>query len=191
MTVHKIGKNYINKVCAPGFESGRLYASVDKIFVEKTHSLEDQRQILWSSVRMHASVESPDVYESFLLEVELHRNIVISAISSSEKVEESDIYLPDESSPLSNGNVNEGESGIGFIRVQQPTPLLHLDAIFEPPQYAEVEDFLLKSYFDRGLQISLEASVLGMGRGCEWDVDRGPLLVKGITFRVDSKKSTS
>ena len=170
MQEHLIGKNYRYKHGLPELKSEDLIADVVSVVFEKKCTVSGAERNGIGSIHAHANILSPIEYKNTLLEVFLCSTIDTSSICVPEC----------------------GEHGVGQLKAWfcgENIEKFILEAIFSPSTYRELEIFLFKSYLDGRQLIQLKASALGMGQSYEWEMGKGPLLIKEMKFAVGSHKA--
>lgn len=166
MNKHLLSTNYKNLGTLPLLDSASLLAEITSIRFGQRLSFSDGERSHSRSIHMHSKIKTPKKYENLLLEV---------------------LIMPFKQPELI-GLSDESEYGVGVLH-QGGFEGLALDTVFEPEPYRELYQLLFSFYLNREMPIFIDADVLGLGKGCEWNMDAGPLLVKQIDFTVGSHKT--
>ncbi len=165
MAAYFIEKSYENHGALPELESGNMCAKISSISFKRGLSQNEGRRRYSSSINFHAQVIEPDTHAGRLLEVSLVRfeDPSIIRLKSEEKF------------------------GIGLLFDNQQ--FLEIDTVFDPLEYERVFKMLFSVYLKLDISVFLSVSVLGLGKGCEWNLGAGPLLVEGIDFLVGAHET--
>jgi len=165
MNKHLLSTNYKNLGTLPELESTDLLAEITSIRFGQRLSFSEGERSHSGSIHIHTKIKTPKKYKNLLLEVHI---------------------IPFKQPSLI-GLSDESEYGVGVLK--GGLDYLALDTVFEPEPYRELYQLLFSSYLNREMPIFISALVLGLGEGCEWNMDAGPLLVKQIDFTVGSHKT--